>query len=181
MPMHIHMCTYVCVHLGGFCIMCLSETSFPKGLLTLPVSSLPPWHCLCPTSEFPKPLLWSMSHFRFFIPIIVLKGTSASKNLYLGRVSRSGNSQFNVNMILGCWGQFPTFEVTLSTSSLIGKAGVRRPGAETSGREEGGEVGVEEMKVPESEKPSWKPFIYPLPNSHPYPTPVPPCSTTQLS
>lgn len=57
LPLHIHVCTCVCA-LGGsgqgrFCIMCPSGTSFPKEW-TLPVSPLPPWHCLCPHIRIPK-------------------------------------------------------------------------------------------------------------------------------
>ena len=76
--------------------------------------------------------------FPIFAPIVVLKGTSVSINLYLGQVSRSGDSLPSVNMILRCCRQFPTSWVTLSTLSLIWKgrsARVPRSGAEASEKE----------------------------------------------
>lgn len=102
----VHMCVCVCALGGsgqsGFCIMCPSGTSFPRWW-TLPVSPLPPWHCLCliripkapAVDHEPFPVLHS--HHR-------AEGNFCVVNLYLGWVSGSGDSRSNVNMTLGCWG-----------------------------------------------------------------------------
>ena len=129
------------------------ETHLPRGGHGQSVLFLLGMFCV-PTSEFLKPLLWNMSHFRFFTPIIVLKGTSVSINLSLFRqVSISGDSPSNVNTVLRCWGQFLTSQVTLSTLSFVWKAGI--PGYRDLGctpQEGRGEEGPRiEMKVPESD------------------------------
>ena len=86
--------------------MCPSRTLFPSGW-TLPVSPLPPWHFPCPHIRISGAPAVEHEPFLFFTLRVMLKGTSASINLYLGQVSRSGDSQSNVNMILRCWGKFP--------------------------------------------------------------------------
>ena len=116
---HVYVCKKVWVSCREDSQACaLLEPHFPRGghyhlgLFLLGIFCVP-------TSEFPKPLLWSMHHSQFLSPIITLKGTPASIYIYLRQVSRRGDSWSNVNMILRCWLQFPTSEITLSTLSFV--------------------------------------------------------------
>lgn len=85
-----------------------------------------------------------MGHFRFLTPIIVLKGTSQSVHIYLGQVFRSGAFRSNVNTILRRVKAVSYIrDDIVHFEPCLGKAGMPRSGAESSGQKEekGGDKG----------------------------------------